>query len=102
MIFQCICPLPENQKANLKGALASFQKSKGKDWKPSASEVLRAYPLVKLAVFDGRLETAERKLAGTSLFLLTRIFDLLSRISKDFHVDNDVLSEAMLGHLRAF
>ena len=93
---------PKEQAANLKAAILSFEKSKNKEWKPSASEVLCTYPLMRLAVLDCQIENAEHKVAGTSFLLLCMILDLLSLIGKDLFVDHQKLAQSILRHLQAF
>eukprot|EP00435_Cladocopium_sp_Y103_P053176 s772_g17.t1 len=93
---------PKDQAANLKAAILSFDKCKNKEWKPSASEVLCTYSLMRLAVLDCQFENEEHKVAGTSFLLLCKILDLLSLIGKDFQVDHRQLARTIIRHLQTF
>lgn len=107
MTFERLCDFfhafqaPKDQKANLKGAIVSFEKPKGKEWKPSASEVLHVSAVAARSV--GLPTGSSRAQAGwTSFLLLCKILDLLSLISKDLEVNHDQLNQAIQGHLNAF
>ena len=93
---------PKEHAGILKAAILTFEKCKNKEWKPSASEVLCTYSLIRLAVLDCHLEDEHHKVAGTSFLLLCKILDLLSLIGKDLHVDHQKLAETILAHLQAF
>ena len=95
---------PRDQKANVDASLATLEKSKGKEWKPSASEVLSVYPLLRQLIL-GRLDRTDDPSHSASLhgFLeLLKILDCLSLINKGGTVDPANLHQRTTRYLQLF
>ena len=94
---------PAEYRSNLKGAIDAFEKSRTKDgWKPSASEALCVYPILRVLTLETAFQDDGQKLMASCFMLLCRVLDLLSCIGKDMAVDVDQLEGLIVRHLDSF
>ena len=92
---------PKFQSSNMKAAIQTFEKSKSKEaWKPSASEALCMYPLLRIAVMEKRSRMNDG--VAHSFLLLCGVLDLLVSIGKDGKVDHSRLGDLIVRHLEAY
>ena len=92
---------PKFQSSNMKAAIQTFEKSKSKEaWKPSASEALCVYPLLRIAVMEKRSRMNDG--VAHSFLLLCGVLDLLVSIGKDGKVDHSRLGDLIVRHLEAY
>lgn len=94
---------PRDQKSNLKAAIETLEKSKAKEaWKPSASDVLSVYPLLRLLVLESEFKEPQHKVMAHSFLSLCHVVDLLSMLGKDKQVEVNSLELALKKHCVAF
>lgn len=94
---------PKDQSSNLKAAVQAFDKAKNKDaWKPSASEALGVYPLLRLLVLEHGFEDDLHKVCAKSFLTLCGILDMLSQGNKGEVIDPAVLQRKILTHLSLY
>ena len=93
----------KSQKSNYKAAILTFEKSKSKEgWKPSASECLSVYSVLRMLVLEHQVRDPVMRKASQSFLHLCSILDKLCLINKDGTVQSLELAGLVRKHLVAF